>query len=467
MPDAPDLLVVGAGPAGMAAAVEAAERGLSVLVVDDAPAPGGQIYRGIEACPADRRALLGKDYAAGAELVAAFRVGRIDYRPATALWHLAPDLGAAIASDGVATAVRPKQVLLATGALERPFPIPGWTLPGVMTAGAAQIALKAAGSVPEGDVVLAGTGPLLYLVAGQLAAAGISPRAVVDTTGGARALRALPRLPAALGAHRMLAKGTAMLGRLARSPTRWFRGATDLHLLGTGSVEAVSFRHGGRAHRIATRTVLLHHGVVPALQVTLGVGAATRWNAQQLCFLPVLDAWGESSRPGLFIAGDGAGILGAEAAALTGRLAALRIAGRQQGAEVERDAAAIRRKLAPLRRVRAFLDALYRPLDAIRRPADPATIVCRCEAVTAGAIRDTAALSGTGPNQVKFFSRCGMGPCQGRLCGLTVTEVLAETLGRAPDEIGHYRVRSPYRPVTLGEIATLDAATEYQQLTFS
>ncbi len=467
MPSVPDLLVVGAGPAGMAAAVEAAERGLSVMVVDEAPAPGGQIYRGIETCPADRHALLGADYAAGAALVAAFRAARIDYRPLTALWHLGADLRAAITSRGVATVVQPRQVLLATGAIERPFPVAGWTLPGVMTVGAAQIALKAAGTIPKDDVVLAGTGPLLYLVAGQLAAAGIRPRAVVDTTGMADAVRAVPLLPSALGASRMLAKGTAMLGRLAASSTPWFRGASDLRLLGERSVEAITFRHGRRTHRIATRTVLLHHGVVPSLQVTLGVGAVTRWSTRQLCFVPVLDAWGESSRAGLFIAGDGAGILGAEAAVLTGRLAALRIAGRVREVPYESDAAAIRRELASFRRARAFLDVLYRPKDEIRRPVDPATIVCRCEVVTAGTVRDTAALSRSGPNQVKFFSRCGMGPCQGRLCGLTVTELLAETLGRSPDEIGHYRVRSPYRPVTLGDIATLEAATEHQQLTFS
>ncbi|WP_431272762.1 hypothetical protein [Dankookia sp. P2] len=149
----------------------AADLGLSVAVVDESPAPGGQIFRGLDRAAGDP-ALRG-DYAAGLPLVRAFRAARIDYRPATTLWHLEPETGLlSVLAAGATTEIAANRVLLATGAQERPVPIPGWTLPGVMTAGAAQILLKTAGVVPAGRTVLAGQGPLLLLLALQLAWAG-------------------------------------------------------------------------------------------------------------------------------------------------------------------------------------------------------------------------------------------------------------------------------------------------------
>ena len=154
-----EFAIVGAGPAGMAAAALAAELGLDTMLIDEQPAPGGQIYRGVERAVAGTP--LGADYLAGRRLVEGLRAAaRLDYRPKTTLWHLDPDGTLYLAAPGGASAVTARRVLLATGAIERPVPIPGWTLPGVMTAGAAQILLKGSDLVPEGRVVLAGQGPL-------------------------------------------------------------------------------------------------------------------------------------------------------------------------------------------------------------------------------------------------------------------------------------------------------------------
>ena len=163
-----DLAIVGAGPAGMAAAVEAAEHGLSVAVLDDQPEPGGQIYRGIERAGPELSTILGEEYCAGRTLARDFRAAGIDYRPNSAVWRL--DVGARLAfsRDGRAATLAADRVLIATGAMERPVPVPGAERPGVMGAGAAQTLLKASGLVPAGRVVLAGSGPLLLLVGCQL-----------------------------------------------------------------------------------------------------------------------------------------------------------------------------------------------------------------------------------------------------------------------------------------------------------
>ena len=180
--------------------------------------------------------------------------------------------------------------------------------------------------------------------------------------------------------------------------------------------------------------------------------------AAQRSFRPETDHWGRSAQPRVFVAGDGAGIGGARAASLAGQIAALAIA-HDLGAltEADRDLAArpLRVRLALETAVRPFLDRAYPPTAETLAPAD-ATIICRCEEVTAGTIRHTAALGSLGPNQTKAFCRAGMGPCQGRCCALTVTEILSASTGRPPWQTGAYRIRAPLKPVTLGELAALD-----------
>ena len=458
-----DLLVVGAGPAGLAAAVTAADLGLSVLVADENPAPGGQIYRGITATPVADRAVLGADYWRGEALVDALAASDAAYLPGAAVWTLgavAADaegpagFEAGLSRDGRARLVRVREVVAATGAMERPFPIPGWTLPGVMTAGAAQIALKTAGLVPDGRAVVAGCGPLLYLLTAQLRAAGAAIVAILDTAPRANWASAAPHAPDFLRSP-YLAKGLSLLA--AGRGLRRVRGVTALRAEGAERVSAVTFARGAREERIECDLLLLHQGVVPGTNLSNAAGCAHEWDADQLCWRPTVDAWFETSVPGLAVAGDGAGIAGAEAAAPRGRIAALGAAarlGRLTSTERDRRAAPVRAALDGAGRGRRFIDALYRPAEAFRVPADTA-VVCRCEEVTAGQIREAVALGATGPNQVKSFLRAGMGPCQGRLCGLTVTEIVARARGVAPAEVGAYRLRPPFKPVTLGELAGL------------
>ncbi len=453
-----DLAVIGAGPAGMSAASVAGSLGLKVVVLDEQAREGGQIYRNVDVASDGVNALLGADYVAGRVLVHRLRQSRVEVRSGTLVWDVAADRTLSLLSAGRSTQLRARHVLVATGAMERPSPVPGWTLPGVMNAGAAQIALKSGPSVPAGRVVLAGTGPLLLLVACQLLAAGTQVTALIETGPRDNLLPALRRLPGALRAPMPLLKGLRMLARLRAAGVAWYRHASALAIEGDAGVRAVTFSHRGERHVLPADMVLLHHGVVPNTQLSRLLRLEHAWNDAQLAWHPVRDAWGATSLDGIWIAGDGAGIDGARAAEASGALAALAVAGALgRIGEGERDRLARRwqAQRARERVVRPFLDALYRPPRWIGSPPD-AALVCRCEEVSAGRIREMARLGCAGPNQTKFFSRCGMGPCQGRLCGFTVTQILAQAHHASPDEIGAYRVRAPIKPIPLHALAEMD-----------
>jgi len=450
-----DFAVIGAGPAGMAAAAFAVELGLETMLIDEQDAPGGQIYRGVERAEDDSP--LGDDYLAGRSLVDRLRAGAVDYRSATTVWHIDPDGTLSLLSAAGAETIRARRILVATGAIERPVPIPGWTLPGVMTAGAAQIMLKTGDLVPSGRAVLAGQGPLIWLVAAQLIRAGAPPAAILETAPHPNyhsAARLLPRL--LWPARRVLWKGWSLIREVRRAGVPIRREVTGLRALGRDRVSRVVWDSG----EIDTDLLLLHEGVIPNTQISLALALEHRWDDAQLCWRPVTDTWGATSLQTVSIAGDGGGIAGAEAAALTGSLAALDAAAfldRIDPAERDRRAAPLRAALDRELAIRPFLDRLYRPAPQILVP-DDGIVVCRCEEVSVAQIRRAARLGAQGPNQAKAFTRCGMGPCQGRICGPVVSAVMADTLGRPIQEIGTYRPRAPYKPITLGALAGLGKA---------
>jgi NADPH-dependent 2,4-dienoyl-CoA reductase/sulfur reductase-like enzyme len=457
---AADVVIIGCGPAGMAAACEARALDLSVLLLDEQATIGGQIYRSIESAPADRLDVLGQDYAAGRSLASDFRHSGARYLGSAVVWNLTSDGVVDYVANGRADKVVGKHVLVASGAMERPFPITGWTLPGVMGAGAGQILLKGSGALPTSPVVLAGCGPLLYLLAWQYLRAGVTIQALVDTTTMSGYLRAARHLAGALKGWRDLAKGIKLLAALRRHGVPVFSGCSELSIEGEKRVEGFSFKHRGRSVRVPASLLLLHQGIVPNTQLSWSIGSAHRWDPDQLCWQPVTDAWGRLGESRIYVAGDSRAIVGAQASAVQGRLAALAI-GERLGAvtDMAQRAAPLQRQLRRYTHIRPFLDALYRPRTENRIPQAGSVLVCRCEEVTAGQIRRYVELGCLGPNQTKAFGRCGMGPCQGRFCGLTVTEVIAQARGVEPCDVGYYRIRPPIKPVTLGELGAVDQRT--------
>jgi len=451
------IAVVGAGPAGIAAATVAAEHGASVILLDEQPKAGGQIYRGVAEQTIKDRTILGVDYYKGCGLVEELAASEVEHVGGATVWQVSPEHEIGVSKGGVAQLLTADRVIIATGAQERPFPIPGWTLPGVISAGGAQVLLKSSGlAVP--DAVFAGTGPLLYLVAYQYMMAKIPIRAILDTTPWANSLAALPNLPAALVNLGTLMKGRGWIARLKQAGIPFIKGVTDLRLIGDDAVAGIEYRRRDRWQRIDTAHVLLHQGVVPNTNLAMAAGCAHRWSEAQLCWHAVTDAWASSDVSGIAIAGDGASIAGARASEYGGRITALNAlhqCGQLDMAKRDFLAEPFRHALASEVRMQPFLDALFRPSRQFRIPTDDETLVCRCEEVPAALVRQSVELGCTGPNQLKSFSRCGMGPCQGRFCGLTVCEMIAEARGVPVSEIGSMRTRPPVKPLMLGELADL------------
>jgi NADPH-dependent 2,4-dienoyl-CoA reductase/sulfur reductase-like enzyme len=451
----PDVLIVGAGSAGMSAAIVASELGLLVEVVEERPGVGGNLHHRGNSAAMQIAAPYASDHERGRALIARFESCGVTLRTGVLPWRIETDGRVAVAGAHTRT-YRPRLVLIATGAMERPVAFPGWTLPGVMGAGAAQLLLKGAGLVPRGDTVLAGSGPLLYLVGWQLLKLGARPKAVLDSARPWGWLPAVPHLPVP-GQVSALAQGLRMIRDLKRAGVRFSR-VDRIRAEGTAGLDTVVAFNGSRSTAFPADTLLVHEGVVPSNQLSRMAGCAHAWDALQNAYLPVTDEWGLSSNSSLYLAGDCAGIDGGRAAEAKGAITALAMAerlGAISPAQRDRSAEPHRRTLAGERRLRRFLDRLYPPRLVMAGLREPETIVCRCENVTAGQIRAAIADGADGPSKLKAFTRAGMGPCQGRMCGLSIAALLRE--GRAdrgpPDQLN---VRPPLKPVPLGEVAGLE-----------
>lgn len=451
------LVIIGAGPAGLAAANVAGGLGIDTLIIDDQQSAGGQIYRGVANSTSDLRDVLGSEYQHGRTLLAGLEHACVTWQSQSAVWQITQDGLVYFSGPKGSAYVQAEQVILATGALERAMPFPGWTLPGVMTAGGLQIALKTAGLVPDGNLVLAGSGPLLLLLAWQILNAGGEISTLVETTPQQNKYHAIKYFPDMLRAGKMLREGVKLLWQIRKKRIRHYAQATSLSAIGKEKIEGLRFTCAGQTHELACDVLAVHNGVVPNVQVSRQLGLTHDWQDHQRCWYPRVGQQGETELDWLKIAGDGGGIYGARAAEYQGAIAAWSAAqalGKSEDSKARQMIDSLNRNLAPLKSARQFIDCLYSPAKEFLLPADE-TIVCRCEEVTAKDIRHYVDLGCTGPNQTKAFGRPGMGPCQGRYCGLTVSELIAESRGVSTNSVGYYRIRPPIKPVTIAELASL------------
>jgi len=459
-----DVAIVGAGPAGMAAAISLKTFGINVVVLDENVSAGGQIYRGVTTSPlSSKPQILGDDYWSGKKLVKEFLESSVERIAGATVWAVSQhtseseqssfEIGYSV--NAQAHIMHAKHVLLATGAHERPFPIPGWTLPGVMTAGAAQTLLKSTAMVPSGRLVLAGSGPLLYLIAWQYLNAGVKIEAFLDTTPKGRIPQLLPYAFDFMRSPYFL-KGLKLV-REVKAHVNVITPISDMVANGQEKLESVTFKSASKQQSIEADHLLLHQGVIPNINLAQAIGVTLDWNDLLKCWVPMSDSFGNTNVERIHMAGDAAGIAGAWAAESRGQLVATEIAyqlGKLSLDQRDSSVTAYRKVYARATRGREFFDRLFQPAKAFRRPTGN-TVVCRCEEITAQQVRETVKIGCTGPNQMKSYLRCGMGPCQGRFCAVTVTELIADERGVSESEVGHYRLRFPTKPLTLGELATL------------
>ncbi len=296
-------------------------------------------------------------------------------------------------------------------------------------------------------MVLAGSGPLLYLVAYQYAKAGATVAAVLDTSPFSAQARALPNL---LLQPATFAKGLYYRAWLALKGIPVHQGVTLLGIEGTQRASAVRWSQGGRAQQLACDAVAFAHALRSETQLADLLGCQFAWNALNRAWLPVRDAQGRASSDGVYLAGDGAGILGADGAEMAGELAALTLLA-DLGKPIDlRRQRHLQRRLATLQHFRRGLEQAFPfPQQWARQTPDSLT-VCRCEQITAGEIRDTVRAGHWEINRVKAMCRVGMGRCQGRVCGAAAAELIACESGRPLDQVGRLRGQAPVKPLPFG-----------------
>lgn len=444
-------VIVGAGPAGIRAAQTLVSHGLRPTVLDESPSWGGQIYRqpsvhfkrtkkelyGFEAGRAD------SVHQAMAEIL-----DRVDYHPDTLVWN-AQDNQLDTLSSGKTSVSSYSHLILATGATDRVLPFEGWTLPGVYSLGAAQIALKAQGNSIGDRVVLMGTGPLLYLVAYQYVRAGANVVAVLDTSKRKSQVAATGSM---LSLPSVLLKGVYYIAWLRAHGVPLFEGINPIRASGHERVTGIVWEDDRGNHEISCDAIGFGYALRSETQLADILGCRFSFDRLQRAHLPERDECGRSSIDGVYLAGDGAGIMGADAAEKAGELVALTLISDAQPSLIqEKDRTRMKELQSELSRIKRFRLGLEQAFPfpqnwANQTPDD--LMICRCEEISAGQIRQAVQVNGAIEiNRVKALTRVGMGRCQSRMCAAAAAEIIADCAGIDISEVGRLRGQPPIKPI--------------------
>ena len=450
------MAIVGAGPAGLAAASEAVNHGLSVTLMDDNSQPGGQYFRQLP------HQFHRDDRVRDRRTERLFRVidhPRLHYLPDCVVWN-APDPGVlAYAAGADSGRVRADAIIIAAGATDRPLPFPGWTLPGVITAGGSQNMVKGQGVRPGEHVVVAGNGPLLLVVAMTLLDAGAMVRAVVEAAPFQR--RAWSRLASLSRSPSLVAQALSWRLRLAAAGIPFLTGQAVIEAHGESALEAVSVApidHLGNVDRTSVTTLegdclVVGNGLAPAVELTRLAGCAHHHDPLLGGWTPRRSADLETTVPGLYAVGDGAAIGGMELALVEGRTAvSAALLQRSPSASLRLRRRDLARRLGRLDRFRAAVADIFAPPETFLGLITPETPLCRCENVTLAELEKSAADGATGMVQQKSTTRLSMGRCQGRYCLATLADLVATRQGLEAADLDWPRIRPPARPVPLGDL---------------
>ncbi|MGP1283862.1 MAG: FAD-dependent oxidoreductase [Parasphingopyxis sp.] len=456
----PQLLVVGAGPAGLAAAGTAARAGLDVVVVDERSGAGGQYFKQPGHGFAVDETALDHQFREGRRLIDEVRAAGARILSAATVWGAFGPHELMIDVDGTALRAEPARIVLSPGAYERPHIFPGWTLPGVLTTGAAQTLLRAYQSAPGRRVLVAGNGPLNLQVAHELVRAGADVVALAELA--APPWRAPPGAAfRAFGtAPSLAAAGLGHLRALRAAGVRTFYGHAVIRAEGDGKVRRATIARVARSGDIEAGSeqsfdvdsLCLGYGFLPQAELGRALGCTQEADGRG-SFVFVRDADNRSSAASVFIAGDAGGLGGAPSAQAQGVVAAAAAAG---DLGFESDPAELAWARKQLRRHAAFQTALwkiYRPVAPLPLLAEPDTLICRCEEIDRAGIESRLAAGTASLGAVKHALRVGMGRCQGRYCSVVVAELLAARSGTPLSPNAQFAPRAPLKPVPISAVA--------------
>lgn len=468
-----DLAVVGAGPAGIAAALAAADQGLSVTVIDEQQRPGGQIFRQPPRAFAGSTASFPAGYRWGRQLLARAEAGAgIDWRFGhTAIGVLhdrengTDELRLAVNGPDGAVALPVRRTLVATGAYDMPVALPGWTLPGVIMAGAVQGFIKSQKLLTAPRLVLAGSHPLLIVVADQLRRAGADIAEVAFARGLPTLREGFGSLGAVPGHLGLFAETGVAVARLLAAGVRISTRTIVTAAHGAERVESVElskvdaqWQPVGARRRIETDSLVLGYGFQPSTELARQAGCAMTWDSAKGGWVVQHDQQ-RTTAPGIWVAGEPTGVAGAEQSRAEGELAGLRIAADLGRAVPASGIAAAQRAVRRAERFSVVVQRLFEPQrQGLLALATPETIVCRCELVTRAGLERTLQANPqlSSASALKLEARSGMGPCQGRYCESTVSSLLSLRRGRPVAQLGCFSAHLPVKPVPVASLRTLN-----------
>ena len=448
----PCVIIVGAGPSGVRCAEALVAAGLRPTLVDENRRDGGQIYRRQpDNFTRPYAKLYGTEAGRAQSLHESFDALRdkVDYLPETLAWNIF-DKKLHVVRDEVTSALPYDALIICSGATDRLMPVKGWHHAGTYSLGASQIALKAQACAIGRQIVFMGTGPLLYLVASQYIKAGAKVAAVLDTSPLMRRVMALPKL---LARPSVLLNGLGLVAGIKRAGVPVLTGVTPVEIKGESEngVQSVLIRDSrGNKRTFECDAVAVGYHLRPETQLADLARCAFRFEQETRQWLPEVGEDGRTSVPGVYLAGDGMRVLGADAAEIGGRLAAMAVLKDLRLKVSDEELQRLRAEQASMERFRQGLaQAFPWPAEQAAQLPDEA-IVCRCEAITAGELRRVVCDMGAQEaNRAKAFSRVGMGRCQGRYCGHAGAEVIAHAAGVPVEQVGRLRGQSPVKPLSI------------------
>jgi len=459
-----ELVIVGGGPAGLSAALEASQAGIKVVLIDEYPTLGGQFYKQV---PGSFRLknpkAEGEQYLEGAEIIERVKKSKIEFLPNTLVWSVSPERTLGLYREEHTEEMRAQRLILAPGAQEVPVPFPGWTLPGVMMGGAAQSLLVRQRILPGRRVVMAGVGPLQLKVASQLLQAGAAVLEILEASNHPPV--SMENALRSMGHWGKMREGMRywMTIKQARVPFR--HSHVPVRALGNEQLEAVVVAEvdaewrvvSGTERTLEADTLCLSYGFLPCLQLTRNFACRLEFKAEAGGWVTWHDADQQTSVEGVYVAGEVGGIGGADVAIEEGLIAALAAmralgkAGTSGYAKREREA---RKRLAHARKFAAVAGSMMRLKPALLDLITDDTIICRCENVSAGRIMGAIGAENDFTHRgVKIQTRAGMGPCQGRMCASVISGLIARKQGVPLDSIAMDTSRFPVKPIPLKALA--------------
>jgi NADPH-dependent 2,4-dienoyl-CoA reductase/sulfur reductase-like enzyme len=463
-----ELAVIGAGPAGMEAAITAAEAGVKTVIIDYYPQAGGQYYKPLpSAFKAAQKTRAEREGEFLVDMLKGLPVTRLFDALTWGIFKEEKEQGWQVALYGPQAPkfVHARMLILANGAYDTPVAFPGWTLPGVITCGAALTLLKTQRVAPARRALVTGTGPLLLSVAAHLIEAGVEVAAVCESN------RLFPKgllyIPTLLGQWHRLMEGVQYLSIMSRARTPYKMGWSIVAAHGNDHVEETviarvdktGVAQPGTEQAFEVDTVVSGYSLTPNTGLARMLGCQFEHRPEKGGWVPVRDETMRTSLPGVYVAGDGAGIGGAEAARLEGRIAGAAAAvesghiGTEKAGEIY---GRIKPELAQQRRFGRLLGDLFSPKPGLIALAHDDTILCRCEEITLGEVKAAVADGARTLGEVKMVTRTGMGNCQGRMCERSVAGAIVQALAAdqvGPESVGMYSIRPPLHPLPVGFLA--------------